>query len=175
MKKINMTYIGAFTMVLFFTTTVSYANEVKRAPLKASDDSITVNKKEEKQLKRADNNWRLITNDSGVFKKTESPPPSQQYKPTYRKDTKYKFKKKVDIRKLQPRNPDEIYSCDKKVSDILYDDEVCARQIIVMAPCLIAPCPTDEHWSTYPSAGHACSHSDVTDFAFGRCLYDSEE
>lgn len=170
-----MTYMNALIIVIFLTTAVSYANEVERAPIKASDDPIIIEKRTEIQYKRADDDMERIIDDRREIKNIESTPSSQQYQPIYRKDSQYKLRNEIDIRKLQPRNPDELYSCDKIVDDVFYDDEVCARQIIVMSPCLAAPCPTEEHWSTYPSAEHACSHSDVIDFAPGRCLYDSDE
>ncbi len=157
MKRINTTYVGTFIVVILFVTTVTYANEFRIAPRRAEGGTVIIKKREAIQLQREDGNAELIINDEV---------------PTYRIDNKYKPKiRKIDIRKAAPIDPENTYSCDDNIIDMINDGEVCAR-VKKVSPCQIPPCPTEDHWSTYSNAEQACSNIHVIDFAQGRCLND---
>ena len=152
-----MTYVGTFIIALLFVTTVPYANEFRISPQKASGDTVIIKKRGGIKLKRAEDNTKIIINDE---------------LPKYREYKKYKPKtRKIDMRKPAPIDPENTYSCEDTISDMINNGEVCAR-VKKVSPCQIPPCPTEDHWSTYSNAEQACSNIHVIDFALGRCLND---
>lgn len=86
------------------------------------------------------------------------------------KPTKERNHKTINLNNFRPQNPDEVFKCDDINSSNLHYEPVCAHRV-EKVKSFRGPCQQSWKWISYPSPQKACTSSNITEYALGKCIY----